>query len=248
VPVRQMGCPVSAAADEGERLAAETGQPIWRTGTRFGDALRHAFLGQFEQALAYAAEVELVASRHQLNDMLSCAQRARGAALASAGDYAGSYRELRRMFDPADPSFHQRERYGGVMLLADAAVGCGQILDARHVVAGLEAVATLAPSPMLQVHLAYARAVLAGDDDAPASYAELMGLDLDRWPWARARAHLAYGRWLRRSGALAASREALGSAERTFRRIGAQAWASQAGDELLAAEAGGPHRRKPGRR
>jgi hypothetical protein len=238
----------TAAADEGERLAKETGQPIWRTGTRFGDALRHAFLGQSQQALAYAAEVELVASRHQLNDMLSCAQRARGAALASAGDHAGSYRELRRMFDPADPSFHQRERYGGVMFLADAAVGCGQIPDARQVIDDLAAVAALAPSPMLRVHLAYARAVLAGDDDAPASYAELMGLDLNRWPWARARAHLAYGRWLRRRGALAASREALGSAERTFRRIGAQPWAGQAASELVAAQAGSPRRRKPGRR
>lgn len=228
----------TAAADEGERLAKETGQPIWRTGTRFGDALRHAFLGQPEQALAYAAEVELVASRHQLNDMLSCAQRARGAALASAGDHDRSYRELRRMFDPADPSFHQRERYGGVMLLADAAVGCGQIADARQVVADLQQVAVLAPSPMLRIHLAYARAVLAGEDDAPAAYAELMGLDLDRWPWARARAFLAYGRWLRRSGAFTASRQPLGSAERTFRRIGAQPWASQAAGELLAAEAG----------
>jgi len=228
----------TAAAAEGERLAKETGQPIWRTGTRFCDALRHAFLGQPERALAYAAEVELVASRHQLNDMLSCVQRVRGVALASAGDHAGSFRELRRMFDPADPSFHQRERYGAVMFLADAAVGCGQIPDARQVVAGLEQVAALAPSPMLRIHLAYARAVLADKDDAWPAYADLMGLDLTRWPWARARASLAYGRWLRRSGMLAASRRALNSAERTFRRIGAQAWASQAARELVAPQAG----------
>jgi hypothetical protein len=227
-----------AGADEGERLASQTGQPIWRTGTRFCDALRHAFVGQSEQALAYAAEVELTASRHRLNDMLSCAQRARGAALASAGDHAGSYRELRRIFDRADPSFHQRERYGAVMLLADAAVGCGQIPDARQVVAGLEEVAALAPSPMLQIHLAYARAVLADDDDAGPAYAQLMGLDLARWPWARARACLAYGRWLRRSGMPTASRRALSSAEQTFRHIGAQRWASQAARELAAPEAG----------
>jgi hypothetical protein len=125
-----------------------------------------------------------------------------------------------------------------MMLLADAAAGCGQIPDARQVVAGLEEVAALAPSPMLRIHLAYARAVLAGDDDARSAYAELMGLDLTRWPWARARASLAYGRWLRRSGMLTASRQLLNSAERTFRRIGAQAWASQAASELVAPEAG----------
>jgi hypothetical protein len=159
-------------------------------------------------------------------------------AAVSAGGHAGSYRELRRMFDPADPSFHQRERYGGVMLLADAAVGCGQIPDARRVVVGLEAVAALAPSPMLPVHLAYARAVLADDDDASAAYAQLMGLDLTRWPWARARASLAYGRWLGRKGVLTASRQALSIAEEAFCRIGAQTWASQAARELVAPQVG----------
>ncbi|HXW47525.1 MAG TPA: ATP-binding protein [Streptosporangiaceae bacterium] len=226
-----------AVADEGERLAKETGQPIWRTGTLFCDALRHAFLGHADQALAYAAEVELIASRHQLNDMLSCVQRARGAALASMEDHRGSYRELRRLFDPADPSFHQRERYGAIMLLADAAAGSGQAADARQVIAGLEEVAARAPSPMLSIHLAYARAVLADDDHAPGAYAELMGLDLTRWPWARGRAWLAYGRWLARQGAFPASRQALSAAERTLDRIGARTWARQAGRELAALQA-----------
>jgi hypothetical protein len=216
-----------AAAEEGERLARETGQPIWRTGTLFCDALRHAFHGQSDKALAYAAEVELVASRHQLNDMLSCVQRARGAALASAGDHEGAYRELRRLFDPADPSFHQRERYGAVMFLADGAVRAGQVGDARDVIAGLQDVAAHAPSPMLRVHLTYARAVLADDGAAAGAYAALMGQDLSRWPFARARAALAYGRWLGRQGHVAASREALRAAEQDFRRIGAATWADQ---------------------
>jgi hypothetical protein len=221
-----------AAAEEGERLARETGQPIWRTGTLFCDALRHAFRGQSEKALAYAAEVELVASRHQLNDMLSCVQRVRGAALASAGDHEGAYRELRRLFDPADPSFHQRERYGAVMFLADAAVRAGQVGDARDVIAGLEDVAAHAPSPMLRVHLIYARAVLADDGAAAGAYAALMGQDLSRWPFARARAALAYGCWLGRLGHVTASREALRAAELAFRDIGAATWADRAVREL----------------
>jgi hypothetical protein len=228
-----------AAADEGERLARETGQPIWRTGTLFCDALRHAFLGEAEQALQYAAEVELVASRHQLNDMLSCVQRTRGAALASVQDHGGSYRELRRMFDPADPSFHQRERYGAIMLLADAAAGSSQVPDAREVIAGLEEVAAGSPSPMLRIHLAYARAVLADDDDAAGAYAELMGLDLTRWPWARGRACLAYGRWLARQDAFSAAMQALTAATRTFDCIGAAPWARQAAREIAALLAAG---------
>jgi tetratricopeptide (TPR) repeat protein len=227
-----------AAAEEGERLARETGQPIWRTGTLFCDALRHAFRGQYEKALAYAAEVELVASRHQLNDMLSCVQRVRGAALASAGDHEGAYRELRRLFDPADPSFHQRERYGAVMFLADAAVRAGQVGDVRDVIAGLEDVAADAPSPMLQVHLTYARAVLADDGAAAGAYAALMGQDLSRWPFARARAALAYGCWLGRLGRVTASREALRAAELAFRGIGAATWADHALQQLCDVRAG----------
>ena len=75
----------AAAAAEGERLAAETGQPIWRTGTLVCDALNNAFRGQAEQAFRYAGEVELVASRQHLNDLLSCVQLARGSALLAAG-------------------------------------------------------------------------------------------------------------------------------------------------------------------
>jgi len=169
--------------------------------------------------------------------MLACVQRTRGAALASMEDHHGSYRELRRLFDPADPSFHQRERYGAIMLLADAAVGSGQVADARQVIAGLEEVAAQAPSPMLKIHLAYARAVLADDDGASAAYAELMGLDLTRWPWAQGRSFLAYGRWLARQGVLPASRQALSAAELTLDRIGARTWARQAARELAALQA-----------
>jgi hypothetical protein len=235
-----------AATEEGERLARETGQLIWRTGTLFCDALRHALRGQSAEALDYAAEVELVASRHQLNDMLSCVQRVRGAALASAGDHEGSYRELRRLFDPADVSFHQRERYGSVMFLAEAAVRAGQIDDARGVIAGLEDVAARAPSPMLHVHLAYARAVLADDRAADGAYAALMGQDLSRWPFARARAALAYGRWLGRQGHLAASRAALVAAERDFRGIGAATWTDQVIQALSDARVSSRPDRTPG--
>jgi tetratricopeptide (TPR) repeat protein len=188
----------SAAAAEGERLAHETGQPIWRTGALVCEAMDNAFRGHADQAFTYAAEVEMVARRQRLNDLLSCVQLARGAALSNAGRYDAAYPELRRLFEPSDPSFHQRERFGAVMFLAEAAVETGQRDDVRPVIAGLEDVAACTPSPMLHVHLRYARAILADDASAPALYAELMSQDLARWPWAKARAELAYGRWLRR--------------------------------------------------
>lgn len=177
----------AAAASEGERLAHETGQPIWRAGTLVCDAMYSAFRGDVQQAFTHAAEVEFLSGRQRLNDLLSCVQLARGAALVTTGQYAAAYPQLRRLFDPADPSFHQRERFGAVMFLADAALEVGERADAREVITGLEAVAAVTPSPVLRVHLRYARAVLADPQDAPAAYAELMAADYARWPWARAR-------------------------------------------------------------
>jgi hypothetical protein len=228
----------AAAAAEGERLARETGQPIWSTGTLVCDALNHAFRGQAEQALRYAGEVELVASRQHLNVLLSCVQLARGSALLVTGEYAQAYQELRRLFEPTDPSFHQRQRFLAVMFLADAAVRAGRREDARDVIAGLERVATMTPSPMLRVYLSYARAILSDDGPAGPLYADLMGQDLARWPWARARAELAYGSWLRRQRRYAEANEVLAGTEASFASIGAATWAAEARRELSAAAAG----------
>jgi tetratricopeptide (TPR) repeat protein len=230
----------AAAAEEGVRLAAETGQPIWRAGTLVCDALNHAFRGQAEQAFRYAAEAELVLSQRRVNDLLSCVALARGVAEASTGQHASAYREFRRMFEPGDPCFHQRERYDGVMFLADAAVRAGQRDDARQVVAGLELLAAATPAPQLHVHLAYARAVLADDSEAGPFYADLMARDLSRRPWAGARVALAYGRWLLRQGRYRASEEVLRPLPDAFTRIGAADWACLARSELLLAAAGRP--------
>jgi hypothetical protein len=182
--------------------------------------------------------VELVASRQHLNDLLCCVQLARGSALLATEQDAQAYQEIRRLFDPADPSFHQRERFGAVMFLADAAVRAGERTDAREVIAGLEQVAAVTPSPMLRVHLRYARAVLSDDSAAGPLYADVMGQDLTRWPWARARAELAYGSWLRRQHRYAEAGEVLRGAEACFATIGAATWAAAARLELGATAAG----------
>jgi hypothetical protein len=229
----------AAAADEGKRLAEETAQPIWEAGTLVCDAMNSAFRGDVRQALAYAADVEFLSSRQRLNDLLSCVQLARGAALVSAGQHAAAYLELRRLFEPSDPSFHQRERYGGIAFLAEAATGAGEQeqQDAREVLTGLEAMAAATPSPMLHVHLRYARALLADEESAPAAYDELMAADLARWPWPRARAELAYGSWLWRQGRAGDAIPPLRAAAASFTRIGASSWAASARAELIRATA-----------
>ncbi|MCT9934719.1 AAA family ATPase [Planotetraspora sp. A-T 1434] len=243
----------AAAAEEGERLAVETGQPIWRTGTLVCDSVLNAYLGNAEEALRLATEAELEAGRRKLNDLLSCVQLARGAAWLAAGRDRDAYQALRRAFDPADPSFHQRERFTGVMFLADAGQRAGHREDAREVLADLEDVALVTPSPILHVNLLYARAVLADDQEAENLYLLALQQDLSRWPFARAKIKLAYGGWLRRHRRLAQARSFLRAAQTALDGIGAATWADEARIELHAAgaeiswpagEAGGPVRER----
>src|SRR6516162_7777879 len=225
----------AASVEEGNRLARETGQPIWNTGSLSLHAMVVALRGEHERAQAMAAEVEHAAGGRRLNDLLACVQLIRGFGLVSVRQYAEAYEALRRLYDPADPAFHLTERFHGVMFLAEAAAQAGRAEDARPVIAALEAEAATTPAPTLHLHLGYARAVLASDDEAEKLFLAALRHDLTRWPWLRARLELAYGSWLRRQRRVAESRPPLRSALTTFELIGAGSWAEQARSELRAA-------------
>ncbi|MFG2966753.1 MULTISPECIES: AAA family ATPase [unclassified Streptomyces] len=221
-------------SEEGHRIAADTGQPVWTTGSMSQEAIRFGLRGETERALKMAAQVEAEAGRDRLNDLLCCVQLARGLAWLSSGQYELSYEALRRLYDPADPSYHPRESFDGVMFFAEAAAHSGNRQDAAPVLAELERVARITPSPLLHIHLLYARAVLAEDADAEKLYATALGHDLSRWPLVRAKLELAYGEWLRRHRRAADSRTPLRSALTTLKLIGATAWAERARAELRA--------------
>jgi DNA-binding CsgD family transcriptional regulator len=223
-----------AADAEARRLARETGQSLWSNGSMVLEACLAGLRGDNERAQALAGEIEQLAFHRRLNPLLKAVQLARGYGWLAARRYSEAFDALARIFDPADPSCHAVERAHGLMFLAEAAVHAGRVDDARKIVAGLDDVA-LTPSPMLRVHLSYARAVLADDADAEPLYLEALGEDLVRRPWARARLELAYGSWLRRQRRVAESRPLLRAAHTTFNVIGATAWAEQAQHELRAA-------------
>jgi tetratricopeptide (TPR) repeat protein len=224
----------AACVQEGGRLSDETRQPTWRTSTLACDSILHALQGNAERSLRLAAEAELEAGRRRLNDLLSCVQLARGVAWLSAGRHEDAYVALRRAFDPADPSFHQRERFTSLMYLAEAADRAGQRDDARQVLAEMEGLARTTPTPILHAHLPYARAVLATDKDAESLYLEALRRDLSDWPLARARTELAYGVWLRRQCRLDQARVLLNAAQTTFDRIGSAPWGDEARLEMGA--------------
>jgi tetratricopeptide (TPR) repeat protein len=222
----------AAAAAEGQRLAVETGQPIWGIGTMVCTARANALRGDWEGALRLATEAELDASRRRLNDLLAAVQLARGSAWLSAGRPAEAYDALRRLFDPMDVSFHQRERFAGVVPYVDAAVQTGRQDDARQVVADLERTTATTPSPLLRVHLPYARAALADGDDADRLFRAARQADLGRWPWIRAQIELAHGSSLRRRGRPDEARELLVLALATFRHLGARSWVARTRSEM----------------
>jgi DNA-binding CsgD family transcriptional regulator len=225
----------ATSIEEGHRLAGDTGQPIWDVGSLSLHAMVLALRGEHDQAHALAAQVERAAADQRLCDLLACVQLIRGFALISARQHADAYDALRRLFDPADPSFHQVERFHGIMFLAESAVHAGQVTDARAVLADLEVDATRTPAPTLHRQLSYARAVLADDDAAEELFLVALSADLTRWPWLRARLELALGQWLRRQRRVAEARRPLRSAQLTFDLIGARSWAETTRMELRAA-------------
>jgi DNA-binding CsgD family transcriptional regulator len=231
--------------EEARRLAVDTRQPIWHSAALALDAMAHGLRGDNARAQQLAAEAEQLAAGSGLNPPLACVQLARGYGHLSAGNYAAAYQSLHRLFDPADPSYHQTERFHGISFLSDAAIPAGQRRDALRIVRDLEAVAADSASTTLRHHLAYARAVLAEEDDAEDLYVAALGSDLRSWPWLRGRLQLAFGRWLRRRPRVAEARESLRSAHATLSGIGATIWADQAETELRAAGEQTPRRPAP---
>ena len=222
------------AADEGLRLAAETGQPFFPTWAHQVQALIAAARGATEQADSLLGTVERDAVEFASPAMMQIVVHARGSGALSGGRHDEAFSHLRRLNDPSDPSFHPVGQGWAVADLAEAAIGSGHVDDVRPIVAGLEKLATTMPSPWLQIGLRHARAVLAADAEAEDLFQAALDADLTRWPLARARLQLAYGSWLRRQRRVAESRAPLRAARDGFDALGLTSWAERARQELRA--------------
>ncbi|WP_275466822.1 helix-turn-helix transcriptional regulator [Streptomyces noursei] len=225
----------ATVSEEAHRTAGESARAIWSNGALVLEAVIRGLRGEVDEALGLAASVATTAHRGRLVHLLACVQLAKGAAFAATGRHAMAYDELCSLFDPDSPNYHQRASFDGVLLFAEAAVHSGHEEQARGVLADLERVASVTPSPLLHTHLLYARAVLAEEQDAEHLFRTALAEDLSRWPLVRSKLELAYGTWLRRRRRVAESRTLLRSARATLELIGATGWAEQARAELRAA-------------
>ncbi|WP_083448864.1 helix-turn-helix transcriptional regulator [Actinoplanes rectilineatus] len=219
-------------ADEAVRATVETGQPDWILAARHVDAAMAGLRGDTGRA---GEQVALIVGDDQTSAVASSAHQSRGLAALASGAYAEAYDQFRPAFDPEHPAYQRALQCWLISYLAEAAMHSGDRLeDARLVLAGLEELAVVSPSPALHVSVRYARAALAPDDDAEKLFRDAIDRHPARWPFPRARLDLAYGSWLRRHRRIAESREPLRAAREAFDRLGAQGWSERARQELRA--------------
>jgi DNA-binding CsgD family transcriptional regulator len=226
--------PAQLLVDESGRLAAEAGQSWWRTGSLIAQATLSGVRGQTETAERLVAEAEQTAIPQGLHDLICMIAFARGVTWLGAGRPAGALEHVSRVFDPADPAFHQAARFMSITYLADAAAQSGQPQVAVPIVRELETLAQRTPSPTLRTGLVYARAVLAPDDRAEQLFDVALRSDLRHHPFDHARLQLAYGAWLRRHRRISESRAPLRAARQVFGALGCAPWEERARQELRA--------------
>jgi DNA-binding CsgD family transcriptional regulator len=221
-------------AEEAERLATETGQPIWAGGANAALSILAGLRGEVAIAEALATQAEGVGLQFGARAVLSVVQLARGLTFLGAGRHEDAYSQLRRMFNPSDPGYHRMESCWAIGNLAEAAAHSGNIDDAREVLKGVEPLTQRTPSPWLLVAMNHARALLADDKDAETLFQAGLAADLIRWPFDRARLLLAYGAWLRRQRRPTESRSVLREARDGFDALGVVAWGDRSRQELRA--------------
>jgi DNA-binding CsgD family transcriptional regulator len=234
VPVGDWGA-AHPAAFEARRLAEETGQPIWRSGATGTLAALAALHGDLDAADRLAAEAVAISDAAATTAVLGWLHIVRAIVHLAAGRYDEAYARVARIFDPDDPSHHLSDQFMGVTFLADAAVGCDRVREARVITQHLEALAGTPEVVRVRWGLRYARALLADEDAAPAQFRAALAAPWSAKPFVRARLQLAHGMWLRRHREIVASREPLRLARAGFDALDAAPWGERARGELRAA-------------
>ncbi|WP_062344784.1 ATP-binding protein [Herbidospora yilanensis] len=222
------------AAEEAARLALETDQPQMYGTAVSTQAMLAALRGEPGQARELAARAEAMSVAAGVRPVLATVQMARGLAALGEGRHDEAYGHLRRLHDPADPSYQLALRCYVAAAFADAAAGSGNTGPARAVLRELEEAARRTPAPALHVGLPLARALLADPADARARFTDALAADHARWPFARAYTQVAYGEWLLGRGDPGEARPLLRAARDTFDALGTAPWSDRARRGLRA--------------
>jgi DNA-binding NarL/FixJ family response regulator len=222
-----------ADAEEGHRLAIETGQPNTACRHRSLLALLAAHRGQELQARELAENALVEATARDLPDAAAWARHSLGLLDLVAGRGAEALGHLQAMRRPTAPS--------GIVLdaipdLVEAAARADEPARAAEPLAQFHAWARTTNAPEPRALAARCRALLATGDAAIAEFEAALELHaLANQPMDEARTQLLVGEHLRRTRRRADARQHLRAAVETFARLDAAAWAERARAELRAA-------------
>ena len=222
------------ACDEAYRFGIETRQPLWAACGRLGQGNLAGLRGDFSRATDIAAEVEKDAAKAGNRALLNGVQLTRGLAALGDGRPREAFDEFRHMVDRNDVAYQYPQCAWAIDYLAESASLCGRTEEALEPLRHIEELAGDTTASGIVRALAYARALLAPEDQAEARFEEAIALKVNASTWYCARVDLAHGSWLRRRRRVAESRRPLLSAQPVFDALGAASWSARAMQELAA--------------
>ena len=195
-----------------------------------GPLLIAAWRGQAGQAETLLDAVAEEAAQQGQGYQLSFAGYARCILELGRGRYEHAHASLEGIPDRSQIKFVLPD-------LVEAAERSGHHAAAQHLTSQLTRLAGASPVPRTLGFLARAQALTARDtpDAEPHYKAAIAHHSQTRGPGHRARSHLVYGEWLRRTRRPRDAREHLRTAYQLFGQMGAQGFASRARLELSAA-------------
>ena len=227
-----------ATAEEGLRIAADTGQATMTRELAVRAASLAAVTGDEEVCRARAAQCRDLSAGAPT---LALAGADCALALLDLG-YARYHAALDRMQAAATgPAWHSPHLLYAYPDHVEAAVRAGRPDLAAGPLARFSAWAGAMGQGWATAVAARCAALTAGDGDAGPLYREAVAAhEGDGRPFEQARTRLLYGEWLRRSRRRTDAREHLLAAAGAFARMGARPWLDRADAELRAAGARAP--------
>lgn len=224
----------ASSADESARLAVDIGEPLLALPARLAIAAAEAPRGVVPDLRGLLPETD-DADELWIRPFLAMAQLALGSARLARGEYDDAYLHSRRLVDETDPAYHSEFLIIGFVDFVEAAVHTGHLGEAREVVKRLDARFEGTDHDVAVSGLALARPLVAALGDAESAFQAALEPGAIRMPFVRARALLAFGRWLRRQRRVVEAREHLQAARDEFDRLDLPPWSEQAATELRAA-------------
>ncbi|HTU04467.1 MAG TPA: helix-turn-helix transcriptional regulator, partial [Trebonia sp.] len=224
-------------AEEGYRLAEESGQAEWQAAGLAGQAMVAALRGEVAEAAPAADRAERIAVPGRMTNVAAITLLARATAAAAEGDFSAAWDYLSRLHRGTESGSSPYQALWSLSHLAYAAVQCDRVDRTRELIRRLTARLPSEPAgPTLRMNLIYAGALLAPDELIEQRIRAALDRDVGSWPFERSRMQLMLGsRLRRRKKQPQEARELLRAARDGFDSLGAGVWAERAREELRAA-------------